>query len=262
MPALRKTNCSTNYWFTFGCITLIRLSKYLSSKNICSRREAEVFIERGWLLVDGEVVREQGFKVNDNSVITIDERARVYQKSLVTVLLNKPVGYVSGQPEKNYKPATRLITRHRMQTGAGNQETPVQYPVKGLAPAGRLDIDSTGLLVLTQDGRVARQLVSPDSEVEKEYIVRVDRKVTKSQATQLAFGLELDGQQLKMAKVEILDTNTFGIILTEGKKRQIRRMCEQVGLKVTALKRIRIGQVHLGNLPVGQWRCLQKGESF
>jgi 23S rRNA pseudouridine2604 synthase len=140
-----------------------------------------------------------------------------------------------------------------------------------LAPAGRLDIDSTGLLVLTQDGRVARRLIGEDSEIEKEYLVRVtygeaatnvQAALPAAQLARLRLGLSLDGQPLKPAKVEWQNPEQLRFVLTEGKKRQIRRMCELVGLKVVGLKRIRIGQVVLGNLPVGQWRYLGAGERF
>jgi 23S rRNA pseudouridine2604 synthase len=142
---------------------------------------------------------------------------------------------------------------------------------KGLAPAGRLDIDSTGLLVLTQDGRVARQLIGEDSGIEKEYLVRVNYEDVSTdvqaafppgQLARLRHGLSLDGQPLKPAQVEWQNPEQLRFVLTEGKKRQIRRMCEAVGLKVVGLKRIRIGRVVLGNLPLGQWRYLGHNERF
>jgi 23S rRNA pseudouridine2604 synthase len=143
--------------------------------------------------------------------------------------------------------------------------------LKSLVPAGRLDIDSTGLLVLTQDGRVARQLIGEDSGMEKEYLVRVtygeiaadvQKAFPPAQLARLRHGLSLDGQALKPAQVDWQNPEQLRFILKEGKKRQIRRMCEQVGLKVVGLKRIRIGRVVLGNLPVGQWRYLGPQERF
>jgi 23S rRNA pseudouridine2604 synthase len=132
----------------------------------------------------------------------------------------------------------------------------------GLAPAGRLDIDSTGLLVLTQDGRIAKQLIGEDSPVEKEYMVRVQGTLVGNGLNLLNHGLSLDGKKLKPAKVSWLNDDQLRFTLNEGKKRQIRRMCELVGLKVTALKRVRIGKVKLGDLPVGQWRYLGEDEKF
>jgi 23S rRNA pseudouridine2604 synthase len=138
--------------------------------------------------------------------------------------------------------------------------------LRGLAPAGRLDIDSTGLLVLTQDGRVARTLIGDDSRIEKEYLVRVQRTqpgpLPAEGLAKLQHGLVLDGKPLKPAKVSWANEDQLRFVLREGKKRQIRRMCELVGLDVTGLKRVRIGSVVLGKLPLGQWRYLRPDERF
>ncbi len=241
----------------------IRLSKYLSQKGICSRREAEFFIAKGWLKVNGEIVHEQGTTVSEICHIVLDPRAHSYQKKLITILLNKPIGYVSGQPENHYRPAMSLVTQsNRHHNSKEEKGFKIQWPIKGLAPAGRLDIDSTGLLVLTQDGRIAKQLIAPDSMIEKEYLVRVNQDIHTEQINRLKFGLSLDKVKLAPAKVELLDRNYFRMILTEGRKRQIRRMCDQVGLTVIGLKRVRIGDIKLGPLPIGQWRPLRQNESF
>jgi 23S rRNA pseudouridine2604 synthase len=134
--------------------------------------------------------------------------------------------------------------------------------LRGLAVAGRLDIDSTGLLVLTQDGRVARTLIGEDSEIEKEYLVRVQGKLRPGGLELLIEGLSLDGKRLKRAQVQWQNDDQLRFVLREGKKRQIRRMCELVGLTVLGLKRVRIGQVMLADLPVGQWRYLGAHERF
>ena len=133
-------------------------------------------------------------------------------------------------------------------------------------PAGRLDIDSVGLLVLTQDGRIAKQLIGEDSTVDKEYLVRVQYskpgKLPDSDLKRLNHGLILDGKALKPAKVRWQNDDQLSFTLNEGKKRQIRRMCELVGLKVIGLKRVRIGGIKLGDLPTGQWRYLRPDEQF
>ena len=133
-------------------------------------------------------------------------------------------------------------------------------------PAGRLDIDSVGLLVLTQDGRVAKQLIGEDSDIEKEYLVRVEPTasgtLTAESLALLNHGLELDGEALRPARVEWVNADQLRFVLKQGKKRQIRRMCEAVGLKVMGLKRVRIGSVMLGDLPAGQWRYLRADEAF
>ena len=240
----------------------IRLSKLMASRGICSRREADAFIERGWVRVDGEVVDTLGTKVRPDQVITLSEEARVRQTESVTFLLNKPIGYVSAQPEKGYPPAVSLIAEATRLKGDRSPRKFDRSHLKGLAPAGRLDIDSTGLLVLTQDGRIARQLIGENSEVEKEYLVRVQGDVTEEGLRLLRHGLSLDGKALRPADVSRLNGDQLKFVLKEGKKRQIRRMCEQVKLKVVGLKRVRIGRVPLGGLPVGQWRYLGEDERF
>lgn len=234
----------------------------MAEKGLCSRREADAFIERGWVYVDGERVSILGIKVGQGQSITLDEKAIAELSHSVTILLNKPVGYVSGQPEKGYKPAVSIIGRETRFKGDTSSLRFNPSHIKGLAPAGRLDIDSQGLLVLTQDGRIARQLIGEDSEVEKEYLVRVEGTLTDKGLALLNRGLSLDGKQLKPARVSLLNENQLRFILKEGKKRQIRRMCELVGLKVTGLKRIRIGKIKLGNLPIGQWRYMGEDEGF
>jgi len=240
----------------------IRLSKLMSERGLCSRREADSYIERGLVFVDGRRVSELGTKVDPDCVIRLDSAASAQQQQRVTILLHKPVGYVSGQPEPGYHPAAVLI-RPEAQWRDG-RASPAFHPahLKGLAPAGRLDIDSTGLLVLTQDGRIARQLIGDDSEIEKEYLVRVAGRLDEAGLARLNHGLSLDGRRLRPAKVGWQNADQLRFILKEGRKRQIRRMCELVGLQVVGLKRVRIGRVRLGDLPPGQWRYLRPDERF
>ncbi|MDR1853432.1 MAG: rRNA pseudouridine synthase [Azoarcus sp.] len=240
--------------------TGVRLSKLMAGRGMCSRREADELIERGWVFVDGRRITELGTRVAPDAHVTLAPEARRARDERVTVLLNKPVGYVSGQPEPGHKPAASLIRADTLCAGATRRFQPAM--LKGLAPAGRLDIDSTGLLVLTQDGRVARQLIGGDGEVEKEYLVRVEGQLAADGLKRLNHGLELDGRALRPARVEWLNRDQLRFVLREGRKRQIRRMCELVGLKVVGLKRVRIGRVRLGDLPLGQWRFLGEGESF
>jgi 23S rRNA pseudouridine2604 synthase len=240
----------------------VRISKLMSEQGICSRREADSYIERGWVLVDGVPVTELGTRIYPTQRITLAQAAQSRQDASVTILLNKPVGYVSGQAEKNYRPAVTLVTA---QSRFSSDRSPLRFSrahLKGLAPAGRLDIDSTGLLVLTQDGRIARQLIGENAGMEKEYLVRVEGKLSEEGLARLNFGLSIDGLALKRAEVAWLNRDQLKFILREGKKRQIRKMCEQVGLTVTGLKRVRIGNVRLGELPPGQWRYLRSDERF
>lgn len=244
----------------------LRLSKRMSELGLCSRREADEWIARGWVRVDGKVVSELGSKVLPDQRISVERQASAEQSKRVTILINKPMGYVSGQAEDGYQPAIALI---KPDTRWEEDKAPIQFhptQLRSLVPAGRLDIDSVGLLVLTQDGRIAKHLIGEGSPVEKEYLVRVQYtkpgKLPEADLKRLNYGLSLDGKKLLPAKVRWQNEDQLSFILREGKKRQIRRMCEMVGLKVIGLKRVRIGQVKLGNLPVGNWRYLQADEQF
>ncbi len=240
----------------------VRLSKLMSEQGLCSRREADSYIERGLVKVDGVVVSELGTRIYPHQRITLERAAQSQQQARVTILLNKPVGYVSGQAEEGYKPAVTLVTAASRFSGDATPQRFSPAQLRGLAPAGRLDIDSTGLLVLTQDGRIAKQLIGEESGIEKEYLVRVQGKLVPNGLTLLNHGLSLDGKKLKPAKVGWQNEDQLRFVLREGRKRQIRRMCELVGLRVTGLKRVRIGKVKLGDLPPGQWRYLRADETF
>ena len=253
-----------------GQAATVRLNKRMAELGLCSRREADDWIARGWVRVNGAPA-VIGQPVALNARIEIDRQAEQQQRQQVTILINKPVGYVSGQAEDGHEPAVVLVQPHNRWAECNSRMRWGHEQLRGLAPAGRLDIDSIGLLVLTQDGRVARQLIGEDSDIEKEYLVRVSYgpETTNVQAAfapqklaLLCQGLSLDGQQLRPAQVSWQNPEQLRFVLKEGKKRQIRRMCEQVGLFVTGLKRVRIGRVNLGHLPVGQWRYLAPYEGF
>ena len=271
-----------------------RLNKRMAELGMASRREADDWIGRGWVKVNG-VVASMGQQVTPDARIEVNKQAQGQQANQVTILVNKPMGIVSGQAEDGHLPAITLIKPENRWQDDNARYFFHPKQLQSLVPAGRLDIDSIGLLVLTQDGRVARQLIGEDSVMEKEYLVRViylgldktgaplvdarpgqlirmdddDPVSTNVQAVfppallaKLRHGLSLDGQALKPAKVDWQNPEQLRVVLTEGKKRQIRRMCELVGLKVVGLKRVRIGKVMLGNLPLGQWRYLAPHESF
>jgi len=246
---------------------LPRLSKVMAERGLCSRREADEWIENHWVMVDGVIIETLGTRIRPDAEIVISSYAYEYQEESVTILLHKPVGYVSGQAEDGYQPAIVLVHPDNEWLDDPEQQPDHQKEfqrrfLKGLAPAGRLDIDSTGLLVLTQDGRIARHLIGEDSKVEKEYLVRVEGQIDENGLKLLNHGLSLDGEPLKPAKVSWQNEDQLRFVLREGKKRQIRRMCEMVGLHVVGLKRVRIGSINLGKLPVGEWRYLRQGEKF
>ncbi len=252
----------------------VRLNKYLADARWCSRREADDWVTQGWVRINGQVAH-MGQRVLPGDTVEIADAAHARQARRATIVLHKPVGYVSAQAEPGYTPAIALVTAANQWTPPGQPRRAAPASLEGFAPAGRLDIDSTGLLLLTQDGRLARHIIGQDSTVEKEYLVRVsyqreDGQVV-SQNVQDAFpaqslallrhGLALDGQPLLPAQVHWQNPEQLRFVLREGKKRQIRRMCELVGLHVTGLKRIRIGQLLLGALPPGQWRYLDAAET-
>ncbi|MGI4859138.1 MAG: pseudouridine synthase [Janthinobacterium lividum] len=249
----------------------LRLSKRMSELGLCSRREADEWIEKGWVRVDGERVDTLGIRVRPEQHIEVIRQAREQQNRLVTILLHKPVGHVSGQPEDGHPPAAALIVPDNRWIHDASSHRFEHVHLRALAPAGRLDIDSTGLLVFTQDGRVAKQLIGEASEVEKEYLVRVTYGAHQENvqahfpAEKLALlrhGLSLEDVALRPAEVDWQNGEQLRFVLREGKKRQIRRMCELVGLEVIGLKRVRIGEVMLGSLPVGEWRYLAENEVF
>jgi 23S rRNA pseudouridine2604 synthase len=248
----------------------VRLNKRMADLGLCSRREGDDWIARGWVRVNG-VPAVMGQPVALDARIEVAREAEQQQRQQVTILINKPVGYVSGQAEDGHEPAVALVQPQNRWSECHSRMRWGHEQLRGLAPAGRLDIDSIGLLVLTQDGRVARQLIGEDSDMEKEYLVRVSygqetlnvqAAFPRDQLALLRHGLSLDGEALRPAQVDWQNPEQLRFVLKQGKKRQIRRMCEQVGLFVTGLKRVRIGRVNLGHLPIGQWRYLAPHEQF
>jgi len=235
----------------------IRINKLLSERGICSRREADKLIEQGLVSLNGVVVTEQGTKALRTDLVEVASVAQDAQEQKATIMLHKPLGVVSNLPEDGYTEACELITAENQWEPRGRK---FEGDVSTLNVVGRLDVNSKGILLLTQDGRVAKRVIGPDAEMEKEYIVRFNGVLSDRDLSLLRCGLFLDGKKLKRAVVERKDENTLCFILKEGKKRQLRRMCERVGLEVTSLKRVRIGNLQLGNLPSGQWRFVDPSE--
>jgi 23S rRNA pseudouridine2604 synthase len=233
-----------------------RVNRWLAQSGVCSRREAESLIAQGLVSIDGEVVGDAGRKIAAGQTLVLADRATATLGGALTVLLHKPVGWVSAQPEHGQIPAVRLLTAERL---VG--ESPV-IPDRDtrLAPVGRLDLDSRGLLILSEDGVVAKAVIGPQSELEKEYLVRVEGPLNGRKMNLLRHGLELDGRQLKPARVSAAGDQVLRFVLQEGRNRQIRRMCELVELEVVDLFRTRIGPLKLAELPEGHWRVLTADE--
>lgn len=232
-----------------------RVNKWLAQSGVCSRREAEALIAAGAVFIDGVRVEDVGRKISAGQTLVLNDRAELGLGAQISVVIHKPVGIVSAQPDPGQIPAARLLT-------AENQVGPGIAPSSraSFAPLGRLDMDSRGLLLLSEDGVLAKAIIGPESQVDKEYVVTVTGKLDRTKIQKLRHGLELDGRQLKPAKVTMEDMQVLRFVLTEGRNRQIRRMCELVGLEVTDLIRVRIGALELGDLPEGKWRHIKPDE--
>lgn len=240
---------------TYDGVEPQRINKWLGQSGVCSRREAEGLIADGFVSIDGEVVTDAGRKILPGQTLTLNDSATRALDAAFTLMLHKPVGYVSGQPEPDKIPAVRLLTAANAQDGSPDIAADASLP-----PIGRLDEDSRGLLLFSTDGVVAKAVIGPESDLAKEYMVRVAGEVTETKLKLLRHGLSLDGRTLRPAEVTQLKPRRLRFILREGRNRQIRRMCELVGLEVTDLKRIRIGPLTLGDLPEGRWRMLTPEE--
>lgn len=241
---------------TFAGTEPVRINKWLALEGVCSRREADALIEQGLVELDGKTVTELGERIQPGQTIKLNSKAATKLDNQLSIVLNKPVGYVSGTPEPGEIPAIRLITEKTLV----GQAPAIPGRNNKMAPLGRLDKDSRGLLLLSEDGVLAKAVIGPLSEVDKEYVVKVLGEITPEKLSQLRHGLELDGRKLRPAKVTQEGKDTLRFVLTEGRNRQIRRMCSLVHLRVSDLQRIRVGPIELGGLPQGKWRPLSHKE--
>ncbi|WP_439620742.1 pseudouridine synthase [Hyphomonas sp.] len=241
---------------TYSGAEPMRVNKWLATEGVCSRREADALIEKGLVKIDGNVLIEAGYRIEDGQTLTLTEKAARRLDNQLSLMFHKPVGIVSGTPEAGEIPAVRLINEGSLSGRA--------HAIPGrnnrLAPLGRLDKDSRGLLILSEDGVLAKALIGPESKLEKEYHVKVRGDVTEDKLKQLRHGLELDGRQLRPASVTVIKGNELKFILREGRNRQIRRMCDLVDLRVIDLVRTRIGPLSLAGLPEGKWRPISARE--
>ena len=226
---------------------MIRLNKYIAECGICSRRKADILIESGKVLVNDIVIKDLGVKIDDTKdIVKVDGKTISKEDKFVYIMLNKPKAYVTTNSEQfGRKSVLDLIdTDYR------------------IFPIGRLDMNTEGLLLLTNDGEFANKLMHPKNKVEKTYIANVKGNITEEKIEHLINGVDIGGYITKPAKVRIISKykNEIGIKISEGKNRQVRKMCEAVGLKVINLKRISIGKLNLGNLKIGEYRYLNKNE--
>jgi 23S rRNA pseudouridine2604 synthase len=233
-----------------------RVNKWLAQSGVCSRREAEALIAEGLVSIDGETVADPGRKILPGQTLVLADKAGMKLDAQLSILLHKPRGIVSAQPEPGQTPAARLLTRENL----WGPPAPIPASDAKLPPVGRLDMDSRGLLILSQDGVLAKALIGPASSLEKEYRVFVMGEITEARLALLRHGLELDGRKLRPAEVDLIADQRLRFVLKEGRNRQIRRMCELVELKVVDLFRVRVGDLTLGDMPEGRWRPLTAAE--
>ncbi|HQC80416.1 MAG TPA: S4 domain-containing protein [Accumulibacter sp.] len=243
-----------------------RLSKRVSELAACSRREADEWIENGWVDVDGATITRLGTRVSPKATIKIAAAAGKHQSEAVTILYNKPREHAEA-PASGDSPPADLPTTLPIRPGNHWRDDTVSYRLKathlrGLALVGRLDDDEGGMVVYTQEGSIARRVNGSDSRLEKEYHVSVDGDLTSDGLARLRFGLSIDGVKLKRAQVSWLSEQRLRFVVQDCRKGQIQAMCAQVDLRATDIKRVRIGSVSLGKLPAGEWRFLRPDERF
>lgn len=230
-------------------MAMMRLQKYLSAAGFCSRRRGEKYIQEGHVSVNDSVVTELGTKIDpEKDQIEVDDTRIVMDQEPIYIAMNKPKGYITTC--RRNRPDERIVVDL------------IDIPVR-VYPIGRLDKDSTGLLLLTNDGRLHHRLSHPSFDHEKEYEVRVTDPIPEGALRSMAKGVPMMGTKTRPADIEKINPRTFRIVLKEGKNRQIRRMVRKVGNRVADLKRIRISNVKIGNLAEGNWRHLteeEKGE--
>jgi 23S rRNA pseudouridine2605 synthase/23S rRNA pseudouridine2604 synthase len=225
-------------------MALMRLQKYLSTAGFSSRRKAETVILEGRVSVNGAVISELGSKVDPQTDrVEVDGKPIVLEQPLIYIAINKPIGYVASCAQKNDRIILDLI----------------DIPER-VYPVGRLDKDSSGLLLLTNDGRLHHRLSHPSFDHEKEYEVAVADPIPDGALGHMEKGLPMMGTKTRPARITRLSPRRFRIVLQEGKNRQIRRMLRKVGHQVTDLKRIRVANIRLGNLAEGAWRYLSERE--
>jgi 23S rRNA pseudouridine2604 synthase len=220
----------------------VRINRFLALKKYCSRREADVFISKGIVKINGKNAKiGDTIKETDKVEVALPKNGKL--KDLQYLAYNKPLGIVTHSPQKGEKSIAESLN----------------IP-KDIFPIGRLDKESSGLIILSNDGRLTDRLLNPENEHEKEYTVRVNKEITNIFLKVLGSGIQLEDFKTKPCQVKKKDEFTFNIILTEGKKHQIRRMCAAFGYSVVSLKRIRIMNIKLENLKIGKIRKIETGE--
>lgn len=223
---------------------MIRLNKYIAECGICSRRSADKLIQSGKVYVNDSCITTLGSIIDERrDIVKVDNKEIKKEEKLVYIMLNKPKGYVTTSKEQFNRPSVLDLIKMNLRV----------YPI------GRLDMYTEGLLLLTNDGKFANKMMHPKSQIKKTYIVKIGGKITEEKNDMLRKGVDIGGYVTKPAEVKLLlDSRELEIKISEGKNRQIRKMCNAVGYKVLNLKRVKIGNLSLGNLKTGKYKFLDK----
>ena len=224
---------------------MIRLNKYIASSGYCSRRKADELIEQGQVFVNDKMVKEMGYQMDEKKdIVTIDGKRIAIEQRKIYLMLNKPPQYITTNQEQLGRKCTKDLIHEK----------------ERVFPIGRLDKDSEGLLLFTNDGSFANNLMHPSKKISKTYLVKLNRKITDEKIKKLEEGVDIGDYITKPATIKRIASNVIEITISEGKNRQIRRMCQAIDLRVETLKRIKIGTLELGNLAMGTYRHLTKRE--
>lgn len=224
---------------------MIRLNKYIATCGVCSRRGADELIAIGKVKVNGIVTKEMGTQIDDKKdIVYVNNKKVSLKEEKVYIMLNKPKGYVTTNNEQFSRPSTKDLIKEKVR----------------VFPIGRLDMNTEGLLLLTNDGDFANKLMHPSNKVEKTYIITLRKNITDEQIKMLQNGVDIGGYITKPAKVKRISKLEIEIKISEGKNRQIRRMCEAVDAELKNLKRVQVGNLELGDLKLGKYRFLNIDE--
>lgn len=224
---------------------MIRLNKYIASSGVCSRRKADELIESGKVKINGIVTTKMGEQVDETKdIVEVANKKISLKEEKIYIMLNKPKGYVTTNSEQFNRPSTKDLIKEKIR----------------VFPIGRLDMNTEGLLILTNDGEFSNRLMHPSNKIEKKYIITLRTSVSDEQIKMLENGVDIGGYVTKPAKIKRLLPLELEIIISEGKNRQIRKMCEAVGANLKNLKRVQIGNLKLGDLKLGKYRFLSKEE--
>lgn len=218
----------------------IRINKFIASCGVCSRRNADEIILQSRVKINGRVVTDLATKVTSEDKVEVDNKEIMLEKNKIYIMLNKPVGYITTSKEQFNRPSVLDLVKVE----------------ERVFPVGRLDMDSEGLLILTNDGEFTNKITHPTKHIAKQYEVVLKEKITHKSIEKLESGVDIGGYITKPANVKRLKENVILITIKEGKNRQIRKMCEAIDNKVLSLKRVQIGKLKLGNLKIGEYKML------